>query len=109
MYASHPDIFIDRNRCILCGRCVRASRDIDGKNVFEFVGRGSDKKVAVNAVARLSDTEADVTDKAISVCPVGAILRKRVGYKIPIGDRLFDHKPIGSDIETVSANKVNKE
>ena len=24
--ASHPEIFIDRNRCILCGRCVRASR-----------------------------------------------------------------------------------
>jgi [NiFe] hydrogenase diaphorase moiety small subunit len=22
--ASHPDILIDRNRCILCGRCVRA-------------------------------------------------------------------------------------
>jgi len=97
--ASHPDIFIDRNRCILCARCVRASRDLDGKNVFQFVGRGPDKKIAVNADVRLADTNADVTDKALEVCPVGALLRKRVGYAVPIGKRLYDQKPIGSDIE----------
>jgi len=98
--ASHPDIFIDRNRCILCGRCVRASRDVDGKSVFEFVGRGAKKKVAVNAQARLADTTIDITDKAVDVCPVGAILRKRVGYKVPVGERLYDVKPIGSEIES---------
>jgi len=97
--ASHPDIFIDRNRCVLCGRCVRASRDVDGKNVFQFVGRGPEKRVAVNATAKLADTNIDVTDKAVSSCPVGAILRKRVGYKIPVGERLYDHQPIGADIE----------
>ena len=97
--ASHPDILIDHNRCILCARCVRASRDLDGKNVFQFVGRGSEKKVAVNAESRLADTNIDLTDKAVEVCPVGAILRKRVGYATPIGKRLYDHKPIGSDVE----------
>ena len=103
--ASHPDIFIDHNRCILCGRCVRASQDLDGKNVFGFVGRGKDKKVAVNAEARLVDTDIDIADKAVNVCPVGAILRKRVGYVLPIGKRLYDHKPIGSDIEASQAGK----
>ena len=97
--ASHPDILIDRNRCVLCGRCVTASKDIDGKNVFQFVGRGADKKVAINAEARLADTDLDVSDKATEVCPVGAILKKRVGFAVPIGQRLYDHKPIGSDIE----------
>jgi [NiFe] hydrogenase diaphorase moiety small subunit len=97
--ASHPDIFIDHNRCILCGRCVRASRDIDGKNVFQFVGRGPHKKVAVNAEARLADTNLDLRDKATDICPVGAILKKRVGYNVPIGQRPYDHEPIGSDIE----------
>ena len=97
--ASHPDILIDRNRCILCGRCIRASRDLDGKNVFQFVGRGKDKRIAVNAEARLADTDIDVTDRAVNACPVGAILKKRVGYAVPIGERLYDHKPIGSDIE----------
>lgn len=97
--ASHPDVLIDRNRCILCGRCVRASRDVDGKHVFDFVGRGPHKRVAVNAELRLADTKLDVGDKAVQACPVGAILKKRVGYAIPVGQRLYDHKPIGSEIE----------
>ena len=98
--ASHPDIFLDHNRCILCGRCVRASRDLDGKNVFQFVGRGPHRRIAVNAKARLADTEMDVRDRAVSICPVGAILTKRVGYAVPVGKRQYDHQPIGSDIES---------
>ena len=97
---THPDIFIERNRCILCARCVRASRDLDGKNVFQFVGRGHEKRIAVNAQANLKDTTVDITDKAVDICPVGALLKKRVGYKVPIGERLFDKKPIGSEIES---------
>lgn len=100
--ATHPDIFIDRNRCVLCGRCVRASRDLDGKNVFQFVGRGSHKRIAVNAEANLADTNVSAMDKAIDICPVGAILRKRVGYKVPIGQRQYDHRPIGTEIEAAS-------
>lgn len=98
--ASHPDILLDRNRCILCSRCVRASRDLDGKNVFQFVNRGTERRIAVNAEARLADTDIDISDKAIDVCPVGAILRKRVGYRVPVGKRTYDQEPIGKDIET---------
>jgi len=97
--ASHPDIMIDHNRCILCARCVRASRDLDGKEVFGFVGRSHHKKVAVNARDGLAETNAAVTDKAMDVCPVGSIIKKRIGYAIPIGQRMYDHKPIGSEIE----------
>jgi len=102
---SHPDIWIDRNRCILCGRCVRASRDLDGKHVFGFVGRGPEKRVTVNAEARLSDTDVDVTDKAIEACPVGALLKKRTAYAVPVGERKYDHEPIGSDIEKTAAKE----
>jgi [NiFe] hydrogenase diaphorase moiety small subunit len=101
--ASHPDIFIDRNRCILCGRCVSASRDLDGKTVFEFVGRGPDKRVAVNAEARLADTDMNAADEALKLCPVGALLKKRVGFAVPVGQRKYDTKPIGSDIEARAA------
>ena len=102
---SHPDIYIDRNRCILCARCVRASRDLDGKGVFEFVGRGPDKRVAVNAEANLGETDAAVTDKAMDICPVGALMPKRVGYKVPVGQRKYDHQPIGSDVEQAEAKE----
>lgn len=103
--ASHAAIMLDHNRCVLCGRCVRASRDIDGKHVFDFVGRGIDKKVAVNSEAMLGGTDLDVSDKAVEICPVGAILRKRVGYKVPVGQRTYDEKPIGSDIEMSAARE----
>jgi len=97
--ASHPDIWIDRNRCILCARCVRASRDVDGKGVFDFVGRGPHKRIAVNAEADLAGTDAAAADKALEACPVGALMVKRVGYKVPIGQRKYDRRPIGSEIE----------
>ena len=97
--SSHPEILIDRNRCILCARCVRASRDIDGKHVFEFVGRGVDKTLGVNSEADLASTDAASTDRAVDICPVGALLRKRVGYAVPVGERLYDVEPLGSDIE----------
>jgi len=102
--ASHPDVLIDHNRCILCGRCVAASRDLDGKTVFEFVGRSIHKRLAVNSAARLKDTNLDLTDEAVQVCPVGAILKKRVGFAVPIGKRLYDQAPIGSEIEGRAAS-----
>ncbi|GMV27426.1 MAG: hypothetical protein AMXMBFR58_34570 [Phycisphaerae bacterium] len=105
--ASHPDIILDRNRCILCGRCERTSRDLDGKHVFGFVGRGIHKRLAVNARARLADTGADVTDLAIGACPVGAILRKNRAYRTPVGDRPFDREPIGAPVETRAELTIN--
>lgn len=97
--ASHPDIFIDHNCCIFCGRCVEASKNIDGKSVFGFTGRGKEIKLAVNSKGALADTDIKAADRAIEVCPVGAILKKRSGYAVPIGQRTYDKKPIGSDIE----------
>ncbi|WP_428644141.1 2Fe-2S iron-sulfur cluster-binding protein [Roseibium sp.] len=98
--ASHPDIALDTNRCISCGRCIRASQDVDGKGIFGYVGRGIHRRVAVNG-ENLADTDAKVTDHAISkeVCPVGCIIRKRVGFAVPIGEREFDHGLIGHEIE----------
>jgi len=103
--ASHPEILIDRHRCILCGRCVRASQQLDGKHVFGFVGRGPDKRIAVNAEDKLGDTEAEACDQAVAACPTGTLLVKRVGYKIPVGKRRFDHEPIGSEIEHPTEGK----
>jgi len=89
--ASHPDILLDFNRCILCELCVQASCEVDGKCVFALSGRGIDKHLVVNAESgRLADTDIALTDKAVSVCPVGVILKKRVGFSVPIGRRRFD-------------------
>ena len=93
--ASHPEVLLDFNRCILCELCVRASRDVDGKNVFGIGGRGIRARLIVNAATgRLADTDFSVTDRAAEVCPTGAIIRKRHGFTIPIGKRLYDHHDI---------------
>ena len=93
--ASHPDVMLERNRCILCELCVRASRDVDGKNVFGIGGRGIKARLIVNSASgRLADTNMSVTDRAAEVCPTGAIIRKRHGFTVPIGKRLYDHHDI---------------
>ena len=102
--ASHPDVIVERNRCILCGRCVNASRDVDGKTAFEFVGRGPQKQLAVDAAAGLAGTHAAAADKAMEACPVGSLMKKRIGYAVPVGKRLYDQQPIGADIEAHKKN-----
>lgn len=98
--STHPDIFVDRDRCILCGRCVRAAREIDGKPVFQFIGRGFERYVGVNSAKGLGGTGIRVTDASVAACPVGCLIPKRVGFNRPVGQRIFDLAPIGADVES---------
>ena len=107
--ASHPDTAIDFNRCILCELCVRASRDVDHKNVFAIDGRGISSHLVINSASgKLSDSSFSASDKAAHVCPVGAILPKHQGYDIPIGERLYDKQPI-SIVGDVAAHEHDEE
>lgn len=100
--ASHPDVLLDFNRCIMCELCVRASDSVDGKRVFALSGRGIQSHLIVNSPSgKLGDSDFAVTDKAAEVCPVGVILKKRVGFSVPIGQRKYDPAPI-SQTETAA-------
>jgi len=95
--ASHPALLLDFNRCILCELCVRASAEVDGKQVFALAGRGMGKHLVVNSPSGLlRDSAIAPTDKAAQVCPVGVILPKRVGFAVPVGQRRFDERPISA-------------
>ena len=96
--ASHPDVLLDFNRCIMCSLCVTASREVDRKNVFAMGGRGLlGRKVHINSESgRLADTDFAVTDRAAGICPVGVILPKRKGFAVPIGERQYDKAPISA-------------
>jgi [NiFe] hydrogenase diaphorase moiety small subunit len=108
--ASHPDILLDFNRCILCELCVRASSEVDGKGVFALSGRGITKRLVVNSESgRLADTDIAVTDKALEVCPVGVILRKRVGFAIPIGARRYDREPAANQALVDAPRPLDRE
>jgi len=104
--ASHPDLLIDHNRCIFCSLCVRASQQSDGKNVFAISGRGINKRLIINSSSgKLKDSDIDVNDCAAHICPTGAILHKRTGYTVPIGQRTYDHKQIDEVSLAAEANK----
>jgi [NiFe] hydrogenase diaphorase moiety small subunit len=96
--ASHPDVLIDHNRCIFCNLCVRASHS-EGKDVFALAGRGINKHLVVNSESgKLADSELAVEDRAAHICPTGAILVRGTAFKVPIGQRIYDHH----DIDEVS-------
>lgn len=97
--ASHPDLLLDLNRCILCGLCARASAQ-EGKQVFAMGGRGVTSHLLVNSDSgQLADSAISTDDRAANICPVGAILPKRRGFVIPIGQRRFDSHPVSQEDE----------
>ncbi len=96
--ATIPKIYLDRNRCVQCLRCVRGITTKDGRHIFGLINRGGKTMIHVD-----DELAADITErqaaKAMEMCPVGAILKKEVGFVVPIGKRKFDTKPIGSEIQ----------
>ena len=60
-------------------------------------GRPTTKPLSASgATGRLADTALALSDKAMTVCPVGVILRKRQGFAVPIGQRRYDQQPISA-------------
>ncbi len=96
--ASMPKIMIDKNRCIQCLRCVRGVLTQDGKHIFGMVNRGEKTHISADPelVASMTDEQAL---KAMNICPVGSILKREIGFEVPVGKRKYDSAPIGSEIE----------
>ncbi len=93
--ATHPEILLNRDRCIYCELCVRASRDTDGKDIFCISGRSENKSLAINSDSgTLKDSGLSVDDAAANVCPVGCIIKKHEGFTKPIGQRDYDARHV---------------
>lgn len=69
----HPFIEFDKNKCILCARCVRICNEIVGANALGLVERGFDTFVAPAMGDALQDTHCESCGLCISACPTGAI------------------------------------
>ncbi|MCI5223350.1 MAG: NADP oxidoreductase [Candidatus Electrothrix sp. AR4] len=94
--ADPPNLLFDGNRCILCKRCVDAIYTDTGIPLFAFTHRGNKSTITVDAELTKDISDA-LAQKAMDICPVGAIIRKGRGFDTPIGKRKYDHSPIGSD------------
>ncbi len=71
-------IFLDRERCILCGLCTRFSDEISGDPLIEFMDRGND--VQVNTFPDEPYTSY-FSGNTVQLCPVGALTAKPYRFK----------------------------
>ncbi|MBF0379232.1 MAG: formate dehydrogenase subunit alpha [Desulfamplus sp.] len=77
METVNPFIIRDFSRCILCGRCVQACREIQVNNAIDFGYRGSKAKIVAGADVSLKDSDCVFCGECVQVCPVGALVPKQ--------------------------------
>jgi bidirectional [NiFe] hydrogenase diaphorase subunit len=72
--STHDFLVIDRNRCILCTRCIRVCDEIEGVHTLDLKLRGKDAQVIMD-LDELWANSCSCTScrKCAKVCPVGAI------------------------------------
>ncbi len=76
--SSNPFFDLDRNRCILCSRCVRACQEITGVGAIDMAYRGYDMKVATCGDTTLMDSICRSCGECMVRCPVGAMKPKEI-------------------------------
>ncbi|MDZ7619576.1 MAG: [Fe-Fe] hydrogenase large subunit C-terminal domain-containing protein, partial [Patescibacteria group bacterium] len=72
--ASSHSVVRDPNKCILCGRCVRACAEIQGVYNLSQHGRGFLTVVGPAHLANMDDSVCIQCGQCINVCPVAAFL-----------------------------------
>ena len=72
--STHDFLVIDRNRCILCTRCIRVCDEIEGVHTLDLKMRGKDAQVIVDLDDQWGESASCTScRKCAKVCPVGAI------------------------------------
>jgi NADH-quinone oxidoreductase subunit G len=76
-----PRIVLDDERCILCTRCIRFTKDIVGDDKLGIVNRGS-----YSTLAAYPGTQFDnnYTLNTVDICPVGALTSKDFRFKMRV-------------------------
>lgn len=72
--STHDFLVIDRNRCILCTRCIRVCDQVEGVHTLDLKLRGKDTQVIMDLDQHWGDScTCTSCRKCAKVCPVGAI------------------------------------
>lgn len=71
-------VYMDRERCILCDRCTRFSKEVAGDPLIHFIGRGADTQVNTFPDHPFASYFSGNT---VQICPVGALLSRPYRFK----------------------------
>ena len=95
-----PTLMLNRNRCILCTRCVRFMRDIDGDAQIGITDRGAGSEIATY---KEEGVRSLLSGNLMDVCPVGAITTRDYRFK----SRPWDNPLAADTICTFCAKGCN--
>lgn len=96
-----PRVTLDDERCILCSRCIRFSKEIAKDDVLGFIDRGSYSTLTCYPGKQL---ENNYSLNTVDICPVGALTSTDFRFKM----RVWFLKQTPS-IDTESSVGVNTE
>jgi len=74
---SHPMIVRNPDRCILCGRCVKACNDVVINGVLEVAFRGHRSTIVADLDAPLGRSSCVGCGECVQLCPTGALIEKK--------------------------------
>lgn len=74
-------LVIDHNRCILCGRCIRACNEVAASHTLDFSQRGWKTLVTADLEQPLGESACLLCGACVQACPTGAIFNKINLYK----------------------------
>ncbi len=63
----------NEDRCILCGRCVKACGEIQMQRVWNFTGRGSQTQLTADMYDAIGDSSCVQCGTCVQLCPTGAL------------------------------------
>jgi NADH-quinone oxidoreductase subunit G len=76
-----PRIVLDDERCILCTRCIRFTRDVAGDDALGIVNRGSYNTLTAYPGKAFDN---NYTLNTVDICPVGALTSKDFRFKMRV-------------------------
>jgi NADH-quinone oxidoreductase subunit G len=95
-----PTLMLNRNRCILCTRCVRFMREVDGDAQINIVDRGYGSEIAT---FQEEGVHSILSGNLMDVCPVGAITTRDYRFK----SRPWDNPNVTDTICTLCEKGCN--
>src|SRR5437870_10793416 len=84
-YCYHPDlgplVKLDQERCILCTRCVRFTRNVTKTNEIQVFNRGHYSEIGIFEDRPLTNA---YSGNVVDVCPVGALTSSDFRFKVRV-------------------------